>query len=492
MAPIHGVKTVTANVGWSVLAKTATFGLKFVTVPILARLLSPSEFGSVAVALTIVQFLTMIGGAGLTSALIVEPGEDSDTVHSVFWVNLAMALLMSAGIYLWAAPLAALLGAPDSAGLLRLMAFLIPIQLSGDLAYCLLAKRMNFSKDAMWSTVSETLAAVAAVALAYLGFGVWALVVQLFAAALIRLFGLHLSSGYMPRPVLKPRKLRPLFAFSSGVMGSEIANFVTFQSPMIVIARLLGLADAGAYSVANRFASIPNQVVLSAVMGVLFPAFSLMGDDRKRRSDALMLSTQVTTVLLAPAMFGLWAVAEPAMLVIFGRDWAWAWPVLGLLALSKAIVTPCSTFIPYLKGTGHGRVLLWSAGLRAIATTAAIAAGSIWGGLPAALAGLCMVNAVTLVGYSWAVFRVDNIPFMQGLLTSSRSMLTALVMALCVRTLLALLEGRLANPYAELLVGAFAGGLIYAVLLFLTERALLRKLVELVRARNAAAIEEPA
>src|SRR5690606_31831780 len=135
-------------------------------------------------------------------------------------------------------------------------------------------------------------------------------------------------------------------------------------------------------------------------------------------------------VLLAPAMFGLWAVAEPAMLVIFGQSWAYAWPVLGLLALSKAIITPCSTFIPYLKGTGHGRVLFWSAVLRAIVTTAAIAVASSRGDLVDAMIALCVVNAVTLIGYSWAVFRVDSIPFFRGLLTSSRSMISALVMAL--------------------------------------------------------------
>src|SRR5690606_27568381 len=157
------------------------------------------------------------------------------------------------------------------------------------------------------------------------------------------------------------------------MMGSEIANFVSFQSPMVVISRFLGLADAGAYSAANRFSSIPNQVVLSAVMGVLFPAFSSMMQDSARRSNALMLSTQVTTVLLAPMMFGLWALAEPAMLTLFGHQWAYAWPVLGLLALSKGILTPCSTFIPYLKGAGHGGTLFWSAILRAVATTAAVA-----------------------------------------------------------------------------------------------------------------------
>ena len=484
MAPSQGVKTITTNVGWSVLSKTATFGLKFVTVPILARLLTPEDFGSVAVALTVVQFLAMIGGAGLTSALVVDRDGDMDTVHTVFWANLAMAGLMAVVLFFGADDLAGLMGAPQSAGLLRIMALLIPLQLAGDVAYSLLARQMNFSKDAALSTISESAAALAAVALAFFGFGVWALVMQLFSAALIRLVGLYAVVGYMPRFSMKPRKIVPLLAFSSGLMGSEIANFVTFQSPMVVIARMLGLADAGAYSAANRFASIPNQVVLSAVMGVLFPAFSLMGDDRKRRSDALMLSTQVTTVILAPAMFGLWAIAEPAMLVLFGPQWAYAWPVLGLLALSKAIVTPCSTFIPYLKGTGHGRVLFWSAVLRAIATTAAIAIAASYGDLVDAMVALCVVNAVTLIGYSWAVFRVDDIPFLRGLLTSSRSMITAFVMAIAVRGFLHIFAERLTNPYLEVLAGGAVGAILYSVLFLLTERALLRKILELARRRK--------
>jgi succinoglycan exporter len=485
MAPTQGVKAVTTNVGWSVLSKTATFGLKFVTVPILARLLTPEDFGSVAVALTVVQFLAMIGGAGLTSALVLDRDGDMDTVHSVFWANLFMACLMALVLFGFSDMLAEAMGAPQSAHLVRIMAFLIPLQLTADVAYSLLARQMNFSKDAVLSTVSESSAALVAVGMALFGFGIWALVFQLFSSALIRLVGLYTITRYRPRFVLRPARITPLLSFTWGLMGSEIANFVTFQSPMIVIARMLGLSDVGAYSAANRFASIPNQVVLSAVMGVLFPAFSLMGDDRKRRSDALMFSTQVTTVLLAPAMFGLWAIAEPAMLVLFGPQWAYAWPVLGLLALSKAIVTPCSTFIPYLKGTGHGHVLFWSAVVRAVATTAAIALGAHYSGLVGAMWGLCAVNAVTLVGYSWAVFRVDGIPFFGGLMTSSRSMVAAFIMALGVRSVLHLQAPFLQTPLLQVLVGGVVGGLIYSTLLLITERALLRKVIGLVRRQRA-------
>jgi succinoglycan exporter len=138
------LRSVTNNVGWSVLSKTSTFGLKFVTVPILARILSPQEFGVVAVAQTVVMFLTMIGSAGLAASLILEPEEDAETVHSVFWVNLAVAGAMASVIYLWAEPFAGLLGAEDAAYLLRIMALLIPLQLCGDVAYSLLARRMAF------------------------------------------------------------------------------------------------------------------------------------------------------------------------------------------------------------------------------------------------------------------------------------------------------------------------------------------------------------
>ena len=135
MTPTVNAKTVTRNVGWSVLSKTGTFGLKFVTVPILARILSPEEFGAVAVALTVVQFLAMIGGAGLTSALVIQQDEEMETVHSVFWANLAIALMMALGLFVFAEPLATLLGAPEAAYLLRIMSLLIPLQLGGDVAY---------------------------------------------------------------------------------------------------------------------------------------------------------------------------------------------------------------------------------------------------------------------------------------------------------------------------------------------------------------------
>lgn len=484
------LKSVTNNVGWSVLSKTSTFGLKFVTVPILARILSPQEFGVVAVAQTVVMFLTMIGSAGLSASLILEAEEDDETVHSVFWVNLAVAIAMAACIYLWADSFAGFLGAADAGYLLKIMAFLIPLQLAGDVAYSLLARRLAFQKDAAWSVVSESIGALTAVGMALAGFGVWSLIGQLFVSAIVRLGGLFYASGYRPRFVLSMAKVGALTKYSLGIMGSEIFNFITFQSPLVVVSRHLGLADAGAYSAANRFSSIPNQVLLAGLMGVLFPVFSHMSNDTRRRSDALMLSTQVSTVVLAPMMFGIWAIAEPGMLLIFGQQWAYAWPVLGLLAVSKGIMSPCSTYIPFLKGAGRSGVLWWVAVLRAGLVYGLVSYGVMTGGLVAAMVWLCVANAITLVFYSWAVFRTNGTAFLSGLYVTTRPMIAAIIMAVAVRFLIdhiktGLPGGASANAIWQVLVGAAAGAAIYGVLLLLTERDLLRKLVELIHQRKA-------
>lgn len=487
MSPNVSVKSVTNSVGWSVLSKTSTFGLKFVTVPILARILSPEEFGVVAVALTVVQFLSMISSAGLAAALVVQPHEDTETQHSVFWANLAIAFSMAAILYVWAVPFATLLGSPEAAYLLEIMALLIPIQLAGDVSYAILSRRMAFQQDAFWSVVSETLGAIVAVGLALMGWGVWALVIQQFVTAVVRLIGASYAARYWPKLEINFRKLGALTRFSISVMASELANFVTFQSPLIIISRNLGLADAGAYSAANRFSSIPNQVILSALMGVLFPVFSQMTHDRERRSQALALSTQVTTVCIAPMMFGLWAIAEPAMRVIFGQNWAYAWPILGLLAISKGIMTPCGTFIPYLKGLGHAHVLWWTAFLRAILVYGCVWYGAVTGDLYAAMVWLCIANAITLVGYSWIVFRVNGTPILKGLYGVSRPMITAAVMAGLVRLLVNAMANAGYNAIWQICAGAVAGGLFYAAIIALTERALVAKIWSMVRSRGAKA-----
>jgi succinoglycan exporter len=164
--------------------------------------------------------------------------------------------------------------------------------------------------------------------------------------------------------------------------------------------------------------------------------------------------------------------------------------VLGLLALSKGIMSPCSTYIPFLKGAGRADVLWWVAMLRAGLVYGLVSYGVATGGLVAAMVWLCIANAVTLVFYSWAVFRTNGTGFFHGLYVTTRPLFASVVMAVAVRFLLDhvkadLPQGPWANAVSQVAVGAVAGAAVYAVLLLLTERHLLKKLLDLLNQHRA-------
>ncbi len=122
--------------------------------------------------------------------------------------------------------------------------------------------------------------------------------------------------------------------------------------------------------------------------------------------------------------------------------------------------------------------------LRAIATTIGIGGAAYYGDLVDAMVALCIVNAITLIGYSWAVFRVDGIPFLPGLLTSCRSMITSFIMAIGVRVFLGAFDDKLTSAYAQVIAGALVGGVLYGILFLLTERVLVKKVLAMVRKRG--------
>lgn len=463
-------RSIVANIGWHVLAKLLVFTLKFVSVPILARLLTPAEFGVVAAGTVVVIFLALVGGAGLSAGLIRAPEEDREAQDTVFWANLGVALALGALLYAGADPVARLLGVPEAAWLLQVFAFLFPVHLGADVAVARLARRMAFAREAFWSVVAEGVAAVAAVVAALAGYGVWALVLQVFCSAAVRFVGLMVASRYLPRLRFAWVKLRGLLGYGSRIAGADVTNFIAFQSPLVIITRLLGVADAGAFSLANRLSDLPNQIVLSGLMGVLFPAFSGMTEEPERRTRMLLRSSQGTTVLLAPLFFGCWAVAEPATAVVLGAQWIWAWPVLGLLGIAKGVMSPCGSFIPFLRATGHAGVLWWFALGRALVYVLAVAGGVLLGGLIGAMAALCVVNVFIMAAYTAVVFRVAEVPLRDGLRCIALPLANAVVMAVVVRLVIAHAGPHVAGDAGLLLLGIAVGGALYALLVLATQR----------------------
>ncbi|WP_137128784.1 lipopolysaccharide biosynthesis protein [Rhizobium sp. FY34] len=465
------------SVAWSISSKIAIFTLKFISVPILARYLEPAELGMVASGMIVITFLLMFAGAGLTAGLIREAREDRLSDDTVFWTNLGVSFLAGLLVYLFADPLAAALGAPEASWLLEVFTPLFVLYLGPDVASSQLARRMAFDREAFVTVVAEAIGALVAIAVVLGGYGIWALIVQLYVSAVLRFIGLFLAAGYRPRLQFSRAELSRHMHYGLRLVGADFVGFLSFQSPIVIITRMLGLPEAGTFNLTNRLSDLPNQIVLTGLMSVLFPSFSRMNHDSARQADVLSRTTRITTLLLAPMLFGLWAVAEPAMLVVFGEKWLFAAPVLGLLAVSKGIMSPCGSFIPYLKATGHASVLWWFGLGRAIMVVAAMTLGAWIDGLIGLCLALCIANLGVLLAYLLVVMRVAGLAIGQGLYDTVVPLAAAGLMAVLVR--LALDQGYLASahPVLQLLAGAALGASVYGVFLVVTQRRLILDLV---------------
>ena len=476
MSEAINARTLAKGVGWTTCAQLANFGLRFITIPILTRLLAPEQFGVVAVSLTVMAFLGVFGTAGLGPALIVRRSEDQDAWSSAFWTSTAVGIAFGLAVYLFAGPLSELLGAPDSKLFLQVFCLLFPIQLAVGLLQARVQLLMSFDKLARWMVISDITGSVAAVIAAFAGMGAWSLVIQQFVSVPLKMAGLAWSVRFFPRLRYSTRKVGELIGFGARITLVEFTNFLVLRAPILIIGRILGLDGAGSYWVAMRLADLPNQIVLSGAMQVLFPAFSKLAGQPQQVAAALLRTSQMTTALLAPFLFGLWAVAEPATAIVFGSEWLHVAPVLGLIAFAKGLLTPfVGSTIPFLQGIGRADVLLRLTLFRAVLTIAGCLVGVRWG-LVGVAASLCVAHAVAIPFYAAVAFRIGRVPYRRWIREVVPIYLLAMVMAFLVRIVIDALQASFPSNLALAALGVSMGVGIYVTGLFVIGRPVIESL----------------
>ncbi len=477
-------KAVGKNVGWNLLGNISTFGLKFITVPILARILTPEDFGAIAVAFSLIVFLTMIGNGGLGAALVVKDKEDPDTSDTVFWMISGISVVMAASMYLLAGPFTDLMNAPKAKEVVEVLSLTVPLFLCNTVSKTLLERRMQFARLSLVVTSAEVLSALLAIFLAYQGFGVWSLVAQAVASGVIKLIGLTIAARYVPRFVFHFDKLRALWQFSFRLLNVNIIYYFVWKSPLFFITKNLGLTAAGSYTVPNNFVDIPQKVIMTALGSVMFPAFSAIKHDADRCVNALMTSTRLTALIICPMMAGMAALSDPIVRVMFGEKWLHVIPVMGLIALGKTMLAPCSSLAPYLTALEKTREILRVALARLVIVVSVLIYTSYNGTLIDVLYGMAIINFITIFGYGGYVFHISGQPVAKSLFIVTRPALLSFIMAACVYLLHQYWLDDLNMPILELMIGIPIGAIIYGALVLLFERTLVLTVIEKIRKKS--------
>jgi O-antigen/teichoic acid export membrane protein len=343
---------------WCALDGWASESANLVIFLVLARLLSPEEFGLVALAAVFTTVATDLGGYAITQVLIQKKDVRPGLCDSVFFLVLALALAAAAAFLALAPWVASLFGAPQIADLLRLLSVAVVLNGMATVPLALLTRELRFATIAKRSLAMIAAGGAAGVGLAFAGYGAYALVGQALAQAAISVFVLFAASSWRPGRRGSWQDLREVRAYASGVVGNRVIALCDERAPKFVLGLVLGPAAVGYYNISMRLIDILIRLFVVPVNQVALPAIARVQEDPARVRGIVATGIGAASLISCPAFIGTLVIAPELLPVALGAQWLPAVPVLQLLAL-RGIVWPVVMYgISLLYGLGQpGRLL---------------------------------------------------------------------------------------------------------------------------------------
>lgn len=388
---------------WSAIEIAARYGVQIVVTIVLARLLTPGDFGLIAMLLVFTNIGAVLTDAGFGTALIQKQQTSADDESTVFWFNLATGALATALMWIGADWIASFYRQPALADLTQATSWVLLFGALGAVPDALLTQKLEFRARARAQVVSSVVSGGIAIAAALGGCGVWSLVIQALVASGVRSACLWVFSRWRPRARFSILSFRRLFGFGGFMLLSGLLNTVSVRLQPLLIGRLFDARTLGYYSLAQSATQAPNSFIGSLLSRVGLPVFANIADDRQRLRNALRTSLDVSMFVFVPCMVGLALVARPLIAEVYGARWEAAAPIASLLALAGALWPIHVLNLTALSAQGHSRRFFYLEVFKnliiVIATVATARYGAI--AVAAGMLAAALCNAAVNTWYSY-------------------------------------------------------------------------------------------
>ena len=301
---------------------------------VLARLLVPADFGKMAIALVVLRLFDVIQDMGTGRALITRPQLQRGLFDSVFFINLCLGIAMALVLGLGAPTIAAMYGHAhdtDLPSMLRWLALSVAVGCAGNAQRGVLVRWMSFGQLAMTDVVAAIVNGVVSIALAWFGWGVWAMVFGQLTSTIAQTSLLWAWSPWWPRPWLRREDWEEIRDFSLNLTAANIVGFLLRNSDTFLISRFLGADALGLFSMGERLIR-PTRVATQIFMSVLNPALARAYDDDARLRRDLLRATGGVCLVLHPLLVGLFLTADILVPVVLGHRWS------GAVVVAQAMV----------------------------------------------------------------------------------------------------------------------------------------------------------
>ncbi|MBR1940234.1 MAG: lipopolysaccharide biosynthesis protein [Bacteroidaceae bacterium] len=341
-----------SGMAWTGLDKLASYAIQFVISIVIARLLMPSDFGIIGMLAIFIAIAQTFLDSGFANALIQKKGRTEVDYATVFYFNIVISVLLYGVFYVCAPLIAAFYNIPILTDVTRVVTLSLIINGFVIVQTAKLSIDLNFRLQALASIFSVIVSGIVGLWLAYIGWGVWALVYQNVSHALVRALILWIFARWRPLFVFSFDSFKQLFSFGSKLLASSLINTIYTNIYTLVIGKAFSPAEVGFFNQGNHFSKLPMQIVQDIVVKVNYPILSELQDDNNRLVLTYKKLLRTPMFILFPILVGLCAVASPLIEVLLGEKWLPCVPILQVLCIGY-MFTPLTTInlnLLYVKG----------------------------------------------------------------------------------------------------------------------------------------------
>lgn len=330
-------KKTVKGVGWSAFDNAIKYGVTFVVGIVLARLLSPEDYGLIGISAIFTAVCQALISGGFISALIRKVDATEDDYNTAFITNLCVSLVLYTTLFFCTPLIAKFFERPELTYIVRVTSLGLIIAALALVQRSRLTKKIDFKTQAKITVIASITSGIVGISMAFLGFGVWALVAQHLTSQTLDTFFLWKFNKWIPKFRFSQKSFNYLFGFGWKMMASHFLNTIWTELYQMVVAKFYAPATLGQYSRAKHFSTIFSRNLTNVIQRVSYPVLSSIQEDKTRMVSVYRRIIKTTMFISANGLFFLGAISEPLIHCLIGPKWHLASSFLPIICVNATL-----------------------------------------------------------------------------------------------------------------------------------------------------------
>lgn len=451
-------KSVIGNFIWRFAERCGAQLVTFIVSIVLARILDPKDYGTIALVTVFTTILQVFVDSGLGTALIQKKNADDLDFSSVFYFNFIVCIILYVGMFIAAPYIALFYKDTTLTPVIRVISLTIVISGVKGIQQAYVSKNMLF-KRFFFSTIGGTIfSAVLGIAMAYMGYGVWALVAQQLSNTAIDTLILWLTVKWRPKKMFSYERLKGLFSFGWKLLISSLLDTAYNNLRNLIIGKLYSSSDLAFYNQGEKFPKVIVMNINASIDSVLLPTMSIEQDNPERIKQMTRRAIKTSTYVMAPLMMGLAFCAEPIVRLVLTDKWIFCIPFLRIFCITYMFWPVHTANLNAINAMGRSDWFLRLEIIKKIVGLA-ILLSTMWFGVMAMAYSLLLSSVLSQIINSWPNRKLLKYGYLEQVRDFAPGILLAVLMGICVH----FVEYMSLPMIVTLVIQIILGSIIYIV-----------------------------